>query len=1325
MRIVFRIVNLIALIGLLVLVCLFSEPQAVMAYVNDGTVFINEIHYDNSGDDVGEKVELTGPSGTDLSGWQLVLYNGATGLVYDTINLTTTIPDTTSGYGQVVVETPGLLNDSPSGLALVKPDTSVAMFLSYEGSFTAADGPAIDLTSTNIGVSETGTDEAGLSLQLSGLGKTYTDFTWQPAAQETFGAVNTGQFFGEVFINEIHYMNANTDVNEGVEIAGPAGYSVDGWKILIYKQDASGVRLTKNLTGIIPNQQNGFGTLNFLTGSLDDNKEGLALVNADNQLIQFLSYNGKVYAPSGPAAGLWSVNISETPGAVEVTNTPVDYSLQLAGEGVKYTDFTWQPPAFHTRGLVNNNQNLGLAVNTAPAASGQTVTTNEDRSLSITLNAVDGEEDPLTYHLDQNVQHGTLTTDSSNEWTYEPDANFYGEDSFTFYANDGKVNSSSATVTITVEAVNDAPFFTAGDDVTINEDAAGQTVSGWATEINPGAENESEQILTFGLTITSGSDLFSTGPTINATSGDLTFTPAADKNGTAVITVVLSDNGGVLRGGENTSVSHELTIQINPVNDAPTFVDGDDVIVNEDAGAQTVSAWASDIDPGAPDESGQTLLFNLTITSGSDLFSIAPAINPTTGDLTFTPAGDKNGTAVLEVTLSDDGGVENNGANTSSVVNLTIQITAVNDQPCFTGGENITINEDAGPQTVPAWATDMFSGAEDESDQALTFHILVTTGSDLFSAAPEIDAASGDLSFTPAADQFGEATISVTLSDDGGTSSGGVDTSVFHNLTIQINPINDAPDFIPGENVTINEDAGLVTIEDWATGITAGNSPENGQELNFVISVTQGASLFSVTPVIDAATGNLSFTTSPDAFGLAEFDVYIQDDGGTAIGGIDSSDTHTIQITINSMNDKPSFSAGSNLTVLEDSAAFIETNWATDISAGPDNESEQTLQFQLVIDQPGLFETQPAIQTNGTLTFTPAPQAFGTATVEVTLSDDGGTANGGENQSSIQTFEIEIAPVNDAPQFTPGEAVVIDEDAGEVTIPAWATEIQTGQPNETGQALAFSLQATTGADLFDKLPEIDSSNGNLTFTPAENAFGTAEFLILLSDDGGTANGGVDQNMEHSLTITINSINDAPTALAQNLTLDEDGSLVFALSATDVENDILLLEVIEQPTNGNLTQVDTSYRYTPDPNYFGSDSITFTASDSIDTSQPAVITFTVQPLNDAPEASPESYTVKAGETLTVSDPGVLENDIDVDGDALTSITSSSPAFGSLTLNTDGSFEYAAPNDYSGEVVFSYRAYDGELFSEIVIVTITVEENDPITGNFFIFLPMTLR
>ena len=190
-------------------------------------------------------------------------------------------------------------------------------------------------------------------------------------------------------------------------------------------------------------------------------------------------------------------------------------------------------------------------------------------------------------------------------------------------------------------------------------------------------------------------------------------------------------------------------------------------------------------------------------------------------------------------------------------------------------------------------------------------------------------------------------------------------------------------------------------------------------------------------------------------------------------------------------------------------------------------------------------------------------------------------------------------------------------------------------------------------------------------------------------------------------------------------LDEDGSVAFSLSAMDVENDQLTFEVIEQPTKGSLTRTDTTYRYTPNANYFGSDSITFNASNSKDTSQPAVITFTVQPVNDAPQANPESYTAKAGEVFIMEAPGVLENDIDVEDDSLSSVISDLPNHGSLTLNADGSFDYLAVSDYSGEDTFSYRVYDGDLFSETVLVTITVEARDPVNGEFFIFLPMTIR
>ncbi|WP_228350167.1 T9SS type A sorting domain-containing protein [Rhodocaloribacter litoris] len=160
-------------------------------------VFINELHYDNDGTDTGEAVEIAGPAGTDLTGWSLVLYNGANGEAYATTNLTGPIPDVCDGFGVVVLSYPtnGIQNGAPDGLALVDDAGVVVQFLSYEGTFTAVDGPAAGMTSTDIGVAESGSTPVGHSLQLAGSGSVYEDFTWQAAAPNTFGACNTGQTF--------------------------------------------------------------------------------------------------------------------------------------------------------------------------------------------------------------------------------------------------------------------------------------------------------------------------------------------------------------------------------------------------------------------------------------------------------------------------------------------------------------------------------------------------------------------------------------------------------------------------------------------------------------------------------------------------------------------------------------------------------------------------------------------------------------------------------------------------------------------------------------------------------------------------------------------------------------------------------------------------------------------------------------------------------------------------------------------------------------------------------------------------------------------------
>ncbi len=147
------------------------------------TPFISEIHYDNAGADVGEAIEVEAPAGFDLTGWQIVLYNGANGAAYNTRTLSGVVP----AAGVVVANYPtdGVQNGSPDGVALVAPGGQVAEFLTYEGTFTAVGGPANGLTGTDIGVEEISSTPVGHSLQK-------IDGTWRPPAPNTFGVRNGG-----------------------------------------------------------------------------------------------------------------------------------------------------------------------------------------------------------------------------------------------------------------------------------------------------------------------------------------------------------------------------------------------------------------------------------------------------------------------------------------------------------------------------------------------------------------------------------------------------------------------------------------------------------------------------------------------------------------------------------------------------------------------------------------------------------------------------------------------------------------------------------------------------------------------------------------------------------------------------------------------------------------------------------------------------------------------------------------------------------------------------------------------------------------------------
>jgi hypothetical protein len=193
-------------------------------------------------------------------------------------------------------------------------------------------------------------------------------------------------------------------------------------------------------------------------------------------------------------------------------------------------------------------------------------------------------------------------------------------------------------------------------------------------------------------------------------------------------------------------------------------------------------------------------------------------------------------------------------------------------------------------------------------------------------------------------------------------------------------------------------------------------------------------------------------------------------------------------------------------------------SWATAVSAGPSSESSQTVTFTVSTDNTSLFSAAPAVSSNGTLSYTSAPDANGTAHVTVSAADDGGTADGGHDTSASQSFTITVTALNDAPTFTPGANQTVVSLLGAQTVSAWAKGISPGPPDESAQTVTFQVSSSNGG-LFAVQPQI-SSTGTLTYTPKALALGSATVTVTPVDNGGSSNGGQDTGTPRTFTITI-------------------------------------------------------------------------------------------------------------------------------------------------------------------------------------------------------------
>ena len=222
---------------------------------------------------------------------------------------------------------------------------------------------------------------------------------------------------------------------------------------------------------------------------------------------------------------------------------------------------------------ISQNTTVTIIVDTPPHAI-PTFTTAEDTQLSVPaatgllFHDFDDENDLMHASLAQQAAHGIVSVSDNGAFTYTPNADFVGTDTFTYKASDGIVDSPATTITVNVTAVNDAPSFTlAGSPAAVNEDAGDVEVADFATNIAAGPSDESGQTLTFSVTVTgtTANLLFATTPAIDST-GKLTYRAAANTNGTATVRVILTDNGSNVTPSVNASAAQTFTITVDAVN---------------------------------------------------------------------------------------------------------------------------------------------------------------------------------------------------------------------------------------------------------------------------------------------------------------------------------------------------------------------------------------------------------------------------------------------------------------------------------------------------------------------------------------------------------------------------------------------------------------------------------------------------------------------------------------------------------------------------------------------------------------------------------------
>jgi hypothetical protein len=874
------------------------------------------------------------------------------------------------------------------------------------------------------------------------------------------------------------------------------------------------------------------------------------------------------------------------------------------------SDFTTCGTTYWWRVDANDGNHIQSQIYTfttqyAPNANNDAFTVDEDSTtqLNVLSNDNDPEGHPLTIIAVEGSLHGTTSTNGATV-TYTPASNYHGPDVFGYTISDGHGGTDQATVSITVNPVNDPPH-AADDTASLPEDTINFQIN--VLENDDDIDGDSLTIIAVS-TPTHGTATYTTSYVL--------YTPSPNYNGLDSFTYTISDGNG----GTDTAT---INLTITPVNDPPVAND-DTATVDEDSGSTQITVLANDED------------------IDGDPISITGVTQPTHGTVTYTisavfytPNLNYNGVDTFTYTIIDGYG----GMDTATV---TITVNPVNDPPNAVD-DTATVAEDSGSTQISVLLND------NDIDNDVLSVISITQpshGTATYSASY--------VYYSPSANYNGLDSLTYTISDgNGGTDSAKID--------ITVTPVNDQP-VAMDDTSTVIEDS-----FDNAINVLANDNDVDGDPLT-IVSITQpshGSSSFTPTMVYYTPEANYSEADS--------FTYTISDgQGGNAIA--------TVSITITPVNDPP-VASDDTATVPEDSF-----NYQIDVRAN-DIDVDGDILTIVSLTQP----THGILSTNGTMVFySPSLNYFGSDSFTYTVSD----GNGGSDTAMVT---LTVTPVNDPPVAV-NDSITVAEDSTNNLINVITNDYDIENDVLTIISVTQPLHGSSS-----------TSSGFVFYSPAANYNGQDTFTYTISDgNGGTSIG--------TIFITVTPMNDPPIANDDTATVAEDSSsnlINVLINDNDPDGDSLSIASVTNPPHGSATTNGNYVFYTPDPDYFGPDSFSYTMSDGHGGTDTALVTVTIAAISDPPVATDDQMTVPKNSTNYQLD--VLVNDYDPDNNILTITSVTAPTHGSTSTN--GLYVFYTPTEeYVGPDTCSYTISDGTGFTDTAVISLTVAIiNDPPNAN----------